>query len=163
MKYYIKQSVFSLTDRFTIKDQYGVDVYTVEGSFFKIPKEFTIYNMDGRPVVFIKKQLFRFMSHFDIEIAGHHVTVKQNFTFFRRSISMENIQWTLEGDLWGYNYSLVEGNRYIMSLKKHWFTWGDSYELDIENENEAPLCIAIAIVIDRLIYESNSSSSNSSN
>lgn len=39
---YMKQKVFSLSGRFTVKDQQENDVYVVEGSFMKVPKTFTI-------------------------------------------------------------------------------------------------------------------------
>ena len=38
MKLYMKQKVFSLKDRFTIKNEAGEDVYTVEGKFISLGK-----------------------------------------------------------------------------------------------------------------------------
>ena len=36
MKLYIKQKVFSLTSKFTVKDESGNDRYFVEGEFFSL-------------------------------------------------------------------------------------------------------------------------------
>ncbi|AKN53125.1 hypothetical protein AB434_0720 [Heyndrickxia coagulans] len=41
---YMKQKVFSLSGKFTVKDQQERDVYYVEGSFLQIPKTFSIMN-----------------------------------------------------------------------------------------------------------------------
>lgn len=155
MKYYIKQSVMTLTERFTIKNEYGEDVFRVEGSFLKIPKSFSIYDMNGQQIVYIEKQLFRWLSRYDVTYENKFVTVKREFTFFKTEVSLEGLNWRLQGDYWDHNYQVIEGNMPIMSLSKHWFTWGDSYELDIENTNDAPLCIAIAIIIDRIQAEQN--------
>lgn len=157
MKYYIKQSVMTLTERFTIKNEYGEDVFRVEGSFLKIPKSFSIYDMNGQQIVYIEKQLFRWLSRYDVTYDNKFVTVKREFTFFKTEVSLEGLNWRLQGDYWDHNYQVIEGNNPIMSLRKHWFTWGDSYELDIENTNDAPLCIAIAIIIDRIQAEQNNS------
>lgn len=153
MKYYIKQSVFSWNEKFAVKDQYGNDQFYVEGSLFSIPKNFTIYDMNHNPVVTIEKQLFRWLQHFDVKTNNETVTLKRNFTFFYTSISILGRQWTLEGDFWGHNYRVIEGNHPIMTLSKHWFTWGDSYELDVKNPSDAALCLAIVIVVDRIIAE----------
>lgn len=155
MKYYIKQSVMTLTERFTIKNEYGEDVFRVEGSFLKIPKSFSIYDMNGQQIVYIEKQLFRWLSRYDVTYDNKFVTVKREFTFFKTEVSLEGLNWRLQGDYWDHNYQVIEGNMPIMSLSKHWFTWGDSYELDIENTHDAPLCIAIAIIIDRIQAEQN--------
>ncbi len=41
---YMKQKVFSLSSKFTVKDRQERDVYYVEGSFLRIPKTFSIMN-----------------------------------------------------------------------------------------------------------------------
>ena len=39
---YIKQKVFSLGERFTVKDEHEQDKYFIRGSFLSIPKTFEI-------------------------------------------------------------------------------------------------------------------------
>lgn len=154
MKYYIKQSVFTISEKFSVVDEQGRDAFFVEGSFFKYPKEFKIYDHNGNPAAHIVKQPLRFMSHFDITTDKVKLTIRNNFTVFKRSISMVGGSWTLTGDIWGYNYGVIHGNTPILNIRKKWFSWGDSYELDIIDSDDAALCIAIVIVIDKLIEES---------
>lgn len=40
-----------------------------------------------------------------------------------------------------------------MTVSKTWMSWGDSYHLQIENEEDIVLCLAIAIVIDMILFE----------
>ena len=61
---YIKQKVFSLSGKFTVKDQQEQDVYYVEGSFLKIPKTFSIMNAAREEVVLITKKMFSFLPKF---------------------------------------------------------------------------------------------------
>ena len=158
MKYYIKQDVFTFGEYFVVNNQYGEDVYKVKGSFFKIPKEFVIYNLNDQVVAHIEKQMFRFLSHFDIHTNNQTLTVKNNFSLFHTDISIVGSPWNLRGDFLSRNYSVVNGDHPIMTLQKHWFTWGDSYELDIANPNDLVLCLAIAIIVDRIIEERRNSS-----
>ena len=48
----------------------------------------------------------------------------------------------------GYQYTVTEGSTLIMELRKHWFTWGDSYELNIPNPSDALLALCIVICVD---------------
>ena len=36
----------------------------------------------------------------------------------------------------------------IVSINKEWFTWGDCYELDIENPEDEIVALAVVLAID---------------
>lgn len=61
---YIKQKVFSLSGKFTVKDQQERDVYFVEGSFMKIPKTFSIMNTTKEEIALITKKTFSWLPKF---------------------------------------------------------------------------------------------------
>lgn len=151
MKLFIKQRVMTLSEKFTIKNEYGEDVYYVEGSLFRIPKEFIIYDTKRNVVATINSHLFKIMSHYDVKTETDSITIKQNFTMFRPSISIVNKNWTLQGDFLAHEYRLTQGNTPIMRISKHWFTWGDSYMLDIEDSTDADLCVSIVIIVDHIM------------
>lgn len=154
LKLYIKQHVFTLGERFYVRDENNQDVFYVEGSFFRIPKKFTIYNMNGEVVATMEKQLFRLLERYDIKTSNKSVTLKKEFTLFFRRFSLEKTRWQIEGNITGHHYQLLSGNRPVMRIRKHWFTWGDSYELTIDNPEDVVLSLAIVISIDAIVaYE----------
>ena len=59
MKLYIKQSVFTLKEKFAVKNEDGLDVFYVEGSFMRIPKMFKIYDSKQNEVAIIERPMFR--------------------------------------------------------------------------------------------------------
>lgn len=61
---YMKQKVFSLSGKFTVKNQQEQDVYFVEGSFMQIPKTFSIMNTRREEVALITKKVFSFLPKF---------------------------------------------------------------------------------------------------
>lgn len=61
---YIKQKVFSLSEKFTVKDEQQQDRYFVEGSFLKIPKTFSILDAGNQEVGVITKKTFSFLPTF---------------------------------------------------------------------------------------------------
>ena len=149
MKLYIKQRVFSWRDRFIIKDEGGNDRYSAEGEFFTWGKKLHIYETSGAEVAFIRQKVLSFLPRFFVEIGGREICeIVKEFTFFRQSYRIAGLPWHLSGDIWAHEYSLDDSNgRQIMQMSKKWFTWGDSYELDITDaQNELPcLCVALAV------------------
>ena len=91
---------------------------------------------------------FKLMGHYDIKTLDSHIIIRREFTFFKPSYRIEGLNWRLVGNFLARNYSVVLGERPIMNLSKHWFTWGDSYELDIKHSEDALLALCIVICID---------------
>lgn len=79
---YIKQKVFSLSEKFTVKDQEENDAYYVEGSFMQIPKTYTVTNTAREEVAHITKKTFSFLPKFFVEVGGREVLmIKKNLPF----------------------------------------------------------------------------------
>ena len=57
MKLYIKQKVFSIKDKFTIKDEEGNDKYFVEAKILSLGKKFHVYNMEKEEVAYKNRNL----------------------------------------------------------------------------------------------------------
>lgn len=156
MKLYIKQKVFTLGEEFEVHNEFNETIYYVQGSFFRIPKEFRIYDANHKELVHIESELFRIMGRYTIKTLNETITLKRNFTFFKQNFDLLGTDWSLSGDFFSHDYRVVSGSRPIMTLTKHWFTWGDSYELDIEDPKDATLCLAIVIAVDAEILKDRS-------
>lgn len=159
MKLYIKQKVFSWRDRFFIKDEYNNDKYYAEGEIFSWGRRLHIYDMNGNKVAFIRQKLFTFMPKCYIETNGDTFMIISQFNFFRPKYRFEGLPWTMEGRVMAHEYQVLNNGKLIMNMSKHWFTWGDSYELNIVNPNDKLKCLCIALAIDVM----NAGSSSNSN
>lgn len=148
MKLYIKQAVLTLGEKFSVKNELGEDVYYVEGSFLKIPKNFSVYDISGKKLACIYRKHITFMPTFVIETEDKTITLKQQLAFARMKFTIEETAWSLRGNFTAHEYEVISGHHPIMSISKHWFTWGDSYELDIENKVDALLSLCIVIAVD---------------
>ena len=71
---------------------------------------------------------------------------------------MEGLNWKLEGDIWAHEYSLFNGGELMMCLSKHWFTWSDSYELDITYPEHELLCLCAAPAVDCAMADASNNS-----
>jgi len=152
LKLYIKQKVFSFVDRFTVKSEGGADAYTAIGKLFTLGKKLNVYegtNTDVEPATRIEQRLLSFTTRFGIIVRGNHVTdMVRKITMFSNDYRLEGLIWHLEGDFLAHEYCLMDGRNTIMRLSRKWFTWGDSYELDISDNQDPLLCLSIALAVD---------------
>lgn len=146
---YIKQKVFSISEKFTVKDVQQEDVYYVEGSFMKIPKTFSVMNTNREEVALITKKVFSFLPKFFVEVNGREVvTINKEWSFFkaRYSINAEGIE--VIGNWWDMDFQVLQHGEVIGKVNKEWFTWGDSYKVQIVDEKMEKIIIAIVVAID---------------
>lgn len=146
---YIKQKVFSLSGKFTVKDQQENDIYYVEGSFLQIPKTFTILNTTRDEVALITKKVFSFLPVFFVEINGKEpIMIKKEFSFFKPRYTIDAAGIEVQGNWWDMDFQLMQHGEIIGSVSKKWFTWGDSYEVQILDEAMEAVIIALVVAID---------------
>ena len=160
MKLYIKEKVFSWTDRFTVRDEQGNDKYYVEGEFFSWGKKLHVYDLHDREVAFIKQEVWSFMPRYYV-LVGHRQVAenRKEFTFFFPKYSIDGLGWEIDGSFWEHEYEITQNGRPIVTISKEWMTWGDSYELDISNSADEIIALAVVLTID-CVNEAQRSSNN---
>jgi len=57
-----------------------------------------------------------------------------------------------------HDYEIIKNGHSIVSIRKEWMTWGDSYELDIANPEDEIVALAVVLTID-CVMEANSGAS----
>ncbi|MDR1805451.1 MAG: hypothetical protein LBQ80_01585 [Clostridium sp.] len=156
MRLYIKQKVFTLVPEFTVKDELGNDRWFVEGKFLSLEGEHKIFDAAHNQVGRIYRELFRLLCHYHLEIMGRHTAeIVREFTFLKPRYSITGSGLSIEGDWFAHDYTVFECNTPIMHISKQWFTWGDSYALDIPNPQHELLALGIALAIDCCLAHEN--------
>ncbi|TCI33515.1 MULTISPECIES: LURP-one-related/scramblase family protein [unclassified Exiguobacterium] len=146
---YMKQKVFSLRGRFTIKDADENDMYFVEGSFMKLPKSFTISDKDGREITTITKKTFSFLPKFYVDVEGEEtMTISKEFTFFKPRYTIDAAGIEIDGDWWDMDFEVTQNGQVIGSVQKKWLSWGDTYEIQVIDETMEDMLISIVVAID---------------
>ncbi|MFJ5771955.1 LURP-one-related/scramblase family protein [Psychrobacillus sp. NPDC093180] len=146
---YIKQKVFSLGGKFTVKDQQERDVYFVEGSFMQIPKTFSIMDTTREEIALITKRVFSFLPKFFVEVNGREVlTIKKEFSFFKARYTIDAAGVEVHGNWWDMDFQVLQHGKVVGKVSKEWFTWGDSYQVQILDEEMEGVIIAIVVAID---------------
>lgn len=166
MKYYVKQKVFSLKDKFTIKDFDQNDVFQVKGKFMSISNKLELLNMDGSQVLNASKKLFKLFTTFLIfNPHGEEVAiVKRVFSLKPKFIvQLDNEIMNVDGSLFGHSFGIIKDGMQIASIQKKVFSFGDSYEIDIEDETKKEILLFIVIIIDQVMHENRGGSTSHAN
>ena len=152
MYLYMKQKVFSWKDRFTITDSEGNDRYCVEGKAISIGKKLHIFDAHGDEVAFVKQKVPTLLPKFAVEIDGEEVAeIVKKISFLKPKYVVNGLGWEVKGDMFSHDYTIVDGDRTIVSIHKKWMAWGDTFELDIESDRDEVLVLAVVLAIDAVM------------
>lgn len=76
------------------------------------------------------------------------VEVVKELSLFKPKYTLNGTNWTVNCDFGDHSYSITDNSNNIASISKAWFTWGDSYELDMADFNNEILVVATVLAID---------------
>lgn len=156
MRFIIRQKVFSFGDNFTIKDENQNDRYMVKGKVFSFGDKLRIYDMLGNELVYIEQKLFKFLPEYNIFLNGIHAAkVKKEFKLFSHKFNIESAmgQYTVDGNFFGFDFTIRKNGNVVGVVSKKFFSWSDTYGVDIaEGENEV-FMLALVIVIDQVVHD----------
>ena len=164
MKLYIKQKVFSWGDKFRIYDENQNDRYYVEGEVFSFGKKLHLYNHSGAEEAFIHQKVLSFLPKY--YISRNNIDVAQvikEFTILRQEYTVKGLGWTVNGNFLAHDYEITSDGRTIASISKRWFSWGDTYEIDISDDADEVMAICVVLIIDAVNAQSDNNAAASSN
>lgn len=158
MRYKIRQKVFSIGDKFTIKNQYEDDVYSVQGKVFSFGDKLRICDMAGNELIYIEQKVFKFLPEYHIYMNNSHVAmVKKEFTFFKPRLYIESSQgrFEVDGGFLAHNFTVAKNGHIVASVDKRILSWSDTYDVDISDSENQALMLALVIVIDQIFHDNN--------
>lgn len=154
---YLKQRIFTIVDKYFVYDEAGREVYKIEGQFLSIPKRQTIYDASGKELFTLRRVIFTLMPAFVLyDPSGKELAViRKRFTLFHHQIDIESDfgSFSIAGDFLSHDFTILKEGRQIVRMHKKWLSWGDAYEIQIDDgENQAFVC-ALVIAVDQAIHE----------
>ena len=155
MKLYIKQKVFSLGDKYYVFNEMQQPVFAVQGRIFSMGAKIHVFDMTGQELYFIQQKLFRFLPEYHI-FAGDILCaiVKKEFSFFKPRLAIQSQygDYTMEGNLFGMDFTIFNDGIPVGEIHKKWFSFGDSYELVVHDPNNAAFFSTLVIAIDNCLH-----------
>lgn len=158
MRYVMRQAFLSWGDDFIIQDEAGQDVFYVDGKAFSLGNQLSFQDMEGNELAFIRQKLLTWGPTYEIYRHGElqAIVKKAVFTLFQCRFSVDvpgpgDLEAT--GDLFDHEYSFTRGGRTVATVSKRWFSWTDTYGVDVAEAEDDILILAATVVIDMACHE----------
>lgn len=157
MKFYIKQKVFTFKDQFRIMDETQNVQYEIKGKFMSIKNKLELTNPAGEMLLRSERKVFTFMPKYFIYNSKEQeiALIKRIFGFKPRfDLNILNKDYFVDGSLFGHSFAIYdEKKNMVASISKKIISWGDTYEINIQDENNAELFLFVVIIIDQVVHE----------
>jgi len=161
MRYVMKQKLFCWGDDFAIKNEAGQDVYFVDGKAFSFGDKLSFQDMQRNELAFVRQKLLSWGPTYEIYRKGELAAVvkKELFTLFRCRFTVDvpgPNDYEAQGDFMDMEYTFSRaGKGQVAEVSKRWFSWSDTYGVDISDGEDEVLILASTVVIDMVCHGDN--------
>ncbi len=157
MRYMMKQKLFCWGDDFTIQNEAGENVFFVDGKAFSFGNKLSFQDMQKNELAFIRQKLLSWGPTYEITRGGDLAAVvkKKLFTFFRCKFTVDvpgPDDLEAQGSFLDMEYSFTRAGKTVAEVSKRWFSFGDTYGVDICEGQDDILILASTVVIDMVCH-----------
>lgn len=142
-------------DDFGIKDESGQEQYYVDGKAFSIGKKLSFLDDNKREVAFISQKLMSLTPTYKIKRQGRVVaTVKKKLLTMRPKFVLDvpgSNDYQVIGDFIGHEYTIKRGSRNVARISKRFFSYTDTYGVEIVGGDNVLILCAV-IIIDLVLH-----------
>ena len=165
MRYMMRQKLFSWGDDFSIRNEAGEDVFFVDGKAFSLGDKLSFQDMQKNELAFIRQKLLAWGPTYEITRNGVLAAVvkKHLFTFLRCQFTVDvpgPDDLEAQGSFLDMEYTFTRGGEAVAEVSKRWFTFTDTYGVDIREGEDAVLILASTVVIDMVCHGDHKSRGN---
>ncbi len=157
MKFHIKERAWTLREEFIVRDQGGQPAFKVKGKFFHIGDNLLVIDQGSHEeVAHIKQRVIALTPHYEIYQNGAHwasLHEKLLHLFGERfKIKLESGEtYHIQGNIWNWDFTVSNDQGDLLAqISKKISLFEDSYGVDIAQNVDVPLIIALAIAIEMI-------------
>lgn len=154
MRYMLRRKLFSLGGDFTIKDENGQDRFLVRGQVFSFGHHLTFEDLQGNELATIQQKVLSFQPTYEITHAGLEMAeVRKQLSFFSERFTVDipgADDLEVQGDVWNHEYAFLRDGQTVAQVSQQWFSFTDTYGVEVLPGIDDVLILACAVVIDEV-------------
>ena len=154
--YRMRQKLVSFGDDYWIENALGQRVFFVDGKAFRLREHLGFKDMQGNELLALQEKIMHIKDTYSLYRKGNvFATVKKTLItphyqrFDVHVAGAENME--VEGNIVDHEYEFHEGFKLKAEVSKKWFNVADTYGVDIVQEANDILILAITVIIDMMI------------
>ena len=150
MKLVLKEKVFTLKERFNVHRRAGTAALQRGGQVLLLGPSVRRGGCQRHARAHIQQKVLALLPRYfitcdgmeEMELKGHLNIIHPHYT-----LETPDGDWEVRGDFLHHEYTIQKGEETIATVARKWFSFGDSYALDVaEDKNVVPaLCVMVAL------------------
>jgi uncharacterized protein YxjI len=157
-RFQMRQRLFAIGEDYDIRDDRGRVAFHVDGKVLRIRETFVIQDTQGNEVATVKQKLLALRETMTVERDGELLaSVRKALIRLLRDKFVidlkEGEDMVATGGFWEHDYTIRRGNQTVATVSKRWFTFRDTYGIEIEPGEDIGLMLAIAVIIDEVTHD----------
>ena len=158
MRYVMKQKLLSWGDDFMIKDEAGNDAFFVDGKALSFGDKLSFQDLAGNELIFIDQKLLNWAPTYELRRGKELLAVvkRELFSFIHHRFTVDvpgPNDLEAGGDFLDHEYTFTRGGRIVATVSKKWFSWTDTYGIEIDDSEDTVLILASAVVVDMVCHQ----------
>ena len=162
MKLYVNEKLFSIHNKFYVKDENDMDVYEISSKIISLGDKTTINDMQGNKIAYIEQEIFHITPNYNVYIGDEFVfKITKKFQLLKNDYILSN-GYRVEGNFMMLDFIVYDDNKtQIGSIKRKFISIGDKYEISINDISKKEIVLSIIVAITNDINRNQNSSSDS--
>jgi uncharacterized protein YxjI len=153
----MREKMISVGDDYWIEDESGEKVFKVNGKAMRIRDTWKLENANHDTVAEIQEKKLSVRDRIEIEFpGGRSATVKKALVGFRDRFHVEvndGPDLKVHGNIVDHEYEIERDGDKIAEVSKKWFRMRDTYGVEVFDEQQTVLILAITVAVDALAHD----------
>ena len=152
-RYQMREKLLSIGDDSWIENDSGEKVYKVDGKALRIRDTFILKDSGGNEVAKIQERKLSIRDKMKIELGDTTATVHKALVGIRHrfQIDVDNgPDMRAVGNFVDHEYEIERDGDTVATVSKKWFRVRDTYGIEMDPAENAPLLLAVTVCIDEL-------------
>jgi len=151
----MREKMFAIGDDFWVETNGGERVFKVNGKALRIRDTLVLESPSGEELYTIQEKKLRVRDTMEVEQGGKTIaTIKKALISplrERYSIAVEGDKdLEAKGNIVDHEYKIERDGDKVAEVSKRWFRVRDTYGIEIAEEQNDPLIVAVAVCIDQM-------------
>ncbi len=157
MKYILKNKIFSIGDGSTVRDESGRDLFFVKGKVFTFTKKKYVRDLNKNVLYTVRNKFFHLLlpKVFLCDASGEKLMMikKEKLFAFRQNFEIIPLKegqpkLSITGDIIARHFDILSDGVPVAHVRKNFNLIKDSFWIDTDRTELAPLLIAFVVAID---------------
>jgi uncharacterized protein YxjI len=152
-KFQMREKIMAIGDDFWIEDDDGHKVYKVNGKALRMRDTFILEDANGNEVSKIQEKKLSVRDKMTIERGDTKATVHKRLIGIRDHYIIDvdgGEDFKAHGNIVAHEYEIERDGDTVAEVSKKWFRIRDSYGVQLAEDQDVPLILAITVCVDAM-------------